>query len=313
MPPSTTDLETLLERLATSERPGAVQLTVLSDLGRAEGAVLRARWPSLPVEMRRSVLERSLELAEDNVDLDFAGLVRVAISDEDADVRRMAVLAGWENRSTALAGLYAQMLRSDPDEGVRAAVAEALAGFVLDRELGRFDTAAGDLLVSQLKEVWEARDESVDVRARALESLGPRSLPWVDIAITDAYYEADSRLRLAAVRAMGASANERWLEFLEETATSEDPEMRFQTANAIGLIGSEAGIEQLKDLLADEDDEVVIAAISALGAIGGEEAVEVLQRIDADEEGPIADAIEEAIEDARYHEDKDVLASRIGL
>ena len=78
-------------------------------------------------------------------------------------------------RSRGLGDVYKrQMLRSDPDEGVRAAVAEALAGFVLDRELGRFDTAAGDLLVSQLKEVWEARDESVDVRARALESLGPR-------------------------------------------------------------------------------------------------------------------------------------------
>ncbi|MGD9935626.1 MAG: HEAT repeat domain-containing protein, partial [Dehalococcoidia bacterium] len=109
------------------------------------------------------------------------------------------------------------------------------------------------------------------------------------------------------------SANERWLEFLEETATSEDPDLRFQTANAIGLIGSEAGIEQVKDLLADEDIEVVIAAVGALGAIGGDEAIEVLQRLDEGEEGPIADAIEEAIEDARYHEDKDLLASRIGL
>ncbi|MGE0569506.1 MAG: HEAT repeat domain-containing protein [Dehalococcoidia bacterium] len=313
MPPSTSDLEALLARLAAGERPGSVQLTLLSDLGRPEVAFLRERWPALPVEARRSALERSLELAEDNVDLDFAGLVRVAVADDDSEVRRMAVLAGWENRSPALAEQYSELLRSDPAEAVRAAAAETLAGFVLDREVGRFDAAAGDALVERLKEAWEDPEESVDVRARALESLGPRSLPWVDTAISDAYYGDDPRMRLAAVRAMGASANERWLEFLEETATSEDPELRFQTANAIGLIGSEAGIEQVKDLLADEDIEVVIAAVGALGAIGGDEAIEVLQRLDEGEEGPIADAIEEAIEDARYHEDKDLLASRIGL
>ncbi len=313
MAPSTSDLETLLERLAAGERPGATQLTLLSDMGRTEVSVLRERWPGLPVEARRSALERTVELAEDNVDLDFAGLVRVAIDDDDGDVRRMAVLAGWENRSITLAEHLGRLLRSDPDETVRAAAAEALAGFVLDRELGRFDTAAGDALIERLQDAWEEDGESVDVRARALESLGPRSLPWVDTAISDAYFGDDPRIRLAAVRAMGASANERWLEFLEETATSEDPELRFQTANAIGLIGSEAGIEQLKDLLADEDIEVVLAAIGALGAIGGDEAIEVLQRLDKGEDGPIAAAIEEAIEDARYHEDKDLLASRIGL
>ena len=313
MPPSTSDLEALLARLAAGDRPGSVQLTLLSDLGRSEAAFLRERWPALPVEARRSALERSIELAEDNVDLDFAGLVRVAVSDDDSEVRRMAVLAGWENRSAPLAEQFGRLLRSDPEESVRAAAAETLAGFVLDRELGRFDTAAGDALIERLQEAWEDLDESADVRARALESLGPRSLPWVDTAISDAYYGDDPRIRLAAVRAMGASASERWLEFLEETATSEDPEVRFQTANAIGLIGSEAGIEQLKDLLADEDIEVVLAAVGALGAIGGDEAIDVLQRLDEGEEGPIADAIEEALEDARYHEDKDLLASRIGL
>lgn len=313
MPSSANELEALLGRLAAGDRPASAQLTLLSDLSKSETAMVGERWPLLPVEARRSALERMIELAEDNVDLDYSALGRIALNDEDSEVRRMAILANWENRSPALAARLSGLLRSDPAESVRAAAAETLAGFVLDAELGRLDQAVGDALVASLRQAWDDAAESADVRARALESLGPRSLAWVETAISDAYYGEDPRVRLAAVRAMGASANERWLEYLEETATADDPEFRFQTANAIGLIGSEAGIEQLKDLLADEDIEVVLAAIGALGAIGGDDAIEVLQRIEADEEDPVSNAIEEALEDARYHQDKDLLTSRIGL
>ena len=304
----------LLDSLDEGTRPSAVRLARLSDLGREEFIELQTRWPGIPSDLREELVARADELAEDNVDLDFTGLVHVAMADPLPSVRRRAIEAAWESRGRETASQLRALLTNDEDESVRAAAATGLEPFVLATELGEFDAEAGNRVVEALRTAWSNADESMDVRARAVESLGARSLPWVTTVITDAYYAEDARLRVAAVRAMGDSAQENWLEYLEETATSDDPEMRYETAAALGLIGSEAGIEILADMLNDDDPEVLSAVISALGMIGGEDAVDHLSRIDVDESDALAEAIEEALEAARYADDQpDLLRSRIGL
>ena len=275
-------LAALLDDLAAGERPSAVDLTLLSSIDREDLGRLSAAWSSVPLDLREDVLVRTTELAEDNVDLDFAGLARLALEDADATVRRRAVEALWENEDRVTAARLTALVGDDPDETVRAAAALALGAFVLLTELGQFDPVTGERAVEALRERATDLDESVDVRGRAIESLGARSLPWIETIITDAYYAEDGRLQMAAIRGMGASAQERWFEYLEEAAVSDDPEVRFEVAQAYGAIGSEDATEMLSDMLGDEDRQVVIAALVSLGDIGGEGAVEVLDRFTAE-------------------------------
>jgi HEAT repeat protein len=309
------ELLRLLDAMARGAQPSAVQLTLLSDLGSEDAAELAAAWLRIPGELREQVVERAAALAEDNVDLDFSALVNVALADPVAAVRRSAVEAAWESRSRQTARLLRNLLESDDDESVRAAAATAMQPYVLATELGEFDPAEGARVVETLKTAWGRSDESLDVRARALESLGALSAPWVTTLINDAYYDGDRRMRVAAVRAMGESASEAWLEYLEETAASDDPELRYETAVALATIGSEAATDVLADLLRDDDPEVVAAAVAGLGQVGGDDAVRHLLDLQPTAEGMLAEAIEEALEAARYADAAplDLLRSRIGL
>ncbi|MCC7366355.1 MAG: HEAT repeat domain-containing protein [Dehalococcoidia bacterium] len=277
MTSSPRQLTTLLESLTTGHQPLAAELTLFSDLDREETEQLRAAWPRIPAGTREQIVVRATELAEDNVDLDFDRLAGVALDDPDATIRRHAVASTWESSDRAIGRRLTGLLQDDPDEQVRADAASALGGFVLQRELEALNAAEGDAIVDALRAVAKNPAEPVDVRAGAVESLGFRSLPWVATLINDAYYDDDRRLRVAAMVAMGRSADISWLDLLDDDARSDDPEFRFHAASAFGAIGSEDAVDTLAELLEDEDTEVLLAALLALGEIGGAEAVRYLE------------------------------------
>ncbi len=312
-----TELLQLLHALQHGTHPSAVQITYFSDLSREDAAELVDHWHRITSDLRQEIIERATALAEDNVDLDFTELAHVALGDEVPEIRELAVDCVWESHDRETARLLRGLL-NDEQESVRAAAATGLAPFALASELGELDPAEGSDVTEALRTLAQREGESVDVRARAIESLGCLSLPWVAGVITDAYYADDERLRMAAVRAMGLSATEDWLEYLEETALSEDPALRYETALSLGAIGSEAGIEMLGDMLTDEDAEVLGAAVIALGQIGGEDAenhlLGLLHSVDEEDE-VFREAIEDALEAARYADGRepDLLRTRIGL
>jgi len=298
MPPtSSRDLGALLGVLESGGSAKAAQLVALSDLDTDEVRQLHERWERMPVAVRRSLVKRTTELADDNLELDFSQLARVVLGDPDAEVRRLGVDALWESTDRHVADDLVRLLGEDSDEGVRAAAADGLLGYALLREGGEFNEAQGDRIVAALRRAAEG-DESVAVRAKAVQSLGPRSLPWVDTLITDAYYHDDRRLCLGAVKAMGASASERWLEYLFEQLHSDEPEFRYAAVDACGVIGSEEAAGAVAELLDDPDVDVVRAAMSALGEIGGHEALrnlrEFQRRVPEGLEEALADAIEAA-------------------
>lgn len=257
---------------------------MFSELEGGDLAEVREKWRQLSAVSRAELLVRARLLAEDKVDLDFAALARIALDDTEPEVRRCAIAALWENGDRETARKLVGLLESDSDDQVRSDAAGALGRFVLQREFDAFDQQVGDTLVEALRRTADDAMEPVGIRAHALQSVAYRSLPWVDTLITNAYYHDDRALRLAAIHAMGRSANEKWLEYLEEDARSDDPEVRLEAATAFGGIASEEGVDTLAELLEDEDREVVIAAIAALGETGGEEAVRYLNEFA--EEGP---------------------------
>ncbi len=277
MPPvPTRELTRLLERLTAGARPGSAELTLLADLSRDDASTVKGAWPRIPAESRAEVLVRAAELAEDNIDLDFTGLACIGLGDEYPDVRARAADALWESTDRGVASLLRARL-DDEDTEVRSAAASSLRQFVALRELDEFDPAEGDAVVDALRARAEDPGEDEEVRARAIEALGARSLPWVSELIASAYDSDERQLRLAAIHAMGDSADARWLDYLHEQFYADDAEFRFEAVMAAGGIASEDSVEPVSELLGDDDSEVVIAAIEALGEIGGEAAVEALE------------------------------------
>jgi HEAT repeat protein len=294
MAPGFREIDALLDSLAAGETTAASELTVLSDMTTQEAQHLREVWDRLSSSSKIALLARTTVLADDNVDLDFTQLARVALGDPAGEVRALAAEALWESTDRHVGADLTRLLRTDPDASVRASAAGSLRQFVLLRELGEFNTEQGDEIVAALKASMQEGENSLEVRVSALEALGPRSLPWVSALISQAYYDDAREMRLAAVAAMGASADEQWLEYLFEQLQSDDPEFRFKAATALGLIAAEEAVEPLAEVLDDDDSEVQLAAVTALGEVGGPAALRHLR----DFRGRVPDGLEEALEEA---------------
>lgn len=291
-------LTALLGSLANGVEPTAADLTVLSGLDTADIPEVAAAWGNIPTHLRQYVIDFGVVLAESTIDLEFHALACCALGDAEPAVRRSAIAALWEDDSGATAARIATLLRDDESDQVRAQAADSLRTRVQNIELGAIGGANADTVIDALRGAATDPSEPVDVRANAVESLGYRSLPWVETLINDAYYSEDRRLHLAGIVAMGNSAEEKWVEYLEEDLASDDAEVRGYAAAALAEIASEEAVDTLARALDDEDLEVQLAVIAALGEIGGDEAIGYLT--DFAEEAPeelqrvIADAIENA-------------------
>ena len=153
-----------------------------------------------------------------------------------------------------------------------------------------------------MRAVISKRDEIDEVRARALEAIGVRDEAWVRQAISEAYESGVRRMKVAAVHAMGRSAEPRWLPLLLRELNHEEPEVRYEAATALGALGEESAVPHLVRALSDADEEARGAAITALGEIGGRDAKEAL--LELSREG--SEAEKEAALEALAHIDFEV-------
>lgn len=286
----------LLESLVAGIEATPEQIPALSDLERAAALEVSRVWPDIDPEIRASLLSQAIELSIDDVTVDFTALGQVGLADPDPEVRRLAVEALWESEDSLVGERILGMLRTEPDMNVRIALAASLRPFVLLREFDQIDPRHGEVMIAELTAIARSQTEPPELRAVAIESLGARSLPDIARLIEAAYDDDDSRIQIAAIRAMGTSADERWVEYLTERMRSADPDFREEAAIAAGSISSEDAVEGLVELLDDEVPEVVLAAIGALGDIGGEEALRLLEEMSRDAPEEFAEAIAASLE-----------------
>ncbi len=272
--------------------PSEPMVVALSDLGRNEAAAVASRWTALPILPRTAAMTIAAALSHSRVDLDFVRLANIVLR-EDTPIAQRAALAALDGRGgSEIARRIAEVLAAAQDEQLQSAAAEAAAPYVLQLELGELEDE-GEPLVEALRSIASSSG-STDVQAHAIRSLGALSREWVEELIRDAFYSEDQVLRLAAIDAMGNSANIDWFEYLEETLSAEDPAFRVAVARAFAAIGDEAGSDSVAELLVDDEHEVVAAAIAALGEIGGEDAVQHLEnfrrRVPEELEGDLEEA-----------------------
>ena len=272
-------------------------LAELSELKPRELALLAQAWDSTAQQRRREVVSRLAELADSNIELSFHGIFRHCLSDDDAEVREEAVRGLWECEDGSLADTFIFLMEQDSSEAVRAEAARALGRFALLTEYGALAREYAHLIAGALLNMVRDTSQPVDLRGAALEAVAPLSLSQVETVITDSYRNDDDRIRMSALRAMGASCDPSWLPALFRELYSSDSDMRREAAAALGAIEDEASVSQLAELVYDEDVEVRLATIRALGNIGSTEATECLKLCLDDPDEAVSRAAEEILDE----------------
>lgn len=294
-------IERLLADLGDASRSiESINLLNLSDIPGDEWTQFEAGWPALPAERRREVMARLGEIAEDNFQVDFEPVARLAIDDEDAGVRAAAIRNLWESEDQTLIAPLLVRLARDADARVRAAAASTLGHFVYLGEVEGIPARFARRVEDALLEAIRGPDE-VEVRRRAVEAIGFASRPEVPAIIRQAYEDPDEAMRVSAVFAMGRSLDaETWGATVMRELENPDPEFRFQAARAAGELELRSAVPALASLINDADAEVQEAAIWALGQIGGEAARAALHRRLDGARGETLRNIEAALENADF-------------
>lgn len=294
------DLEALAD---PDERPTATQLSRLSDLDAEDVRGLTDVWTDMAPSRRLNIVMEITELAVDNVDLNFNQVFKVALSDEEGQVRAAALRGLYEYEKRDLIPELARLLREDPDTEVRREAAIALGRYALEAELGNLRDSDASMIREALIESAEDTEEDERVRARAIEALGAISGEETENLIESIYDEDSLWLKVGAVDAMGRSCNEIWLPVVLREMENRAPEMRHAAAFAAGQIAEELAIEPLKRAaVQDPDREVQLAAIHALGEIAGARARVALQSILYEGDDSLHEAVQEALTEVAFNE-----------
>jgi len=114
----------------------AARLSRLSQLDEEERVLFLEAWSTFSAKRRRQVIRLLVDLAEDNVELNFDDIFLSSLSDSDARVRADAIRGLWEYDNRDLIEPLINLLSVDGDTDVRAEAALALGRFVLQWEFG---------------------------------------------------------------------------------------------------------------------------------------------------------------------------------
>jgi len=276
-------------------------LFALSDLSRQNAELVRQEWLTIPVDRRRTIIRQLVDLANDDLDWHLGRILRLALEeDSDPQVRQLAIEGLWEDAGSDLIGPLTQVMRTDPNPGVRAAAAAALGPFVLAGELDELDAALAMRVEESLLSVLNNSNEQVSVQARALESIAYSGEAGVRQLIEDAYYSPHEELRVSSLVAMGRSADVHWRSYARAELLNPSPAMRAEAAQACGELEAKSALNDLLELLLDEEPSVRLAVIFALGRIGGKKARDALRIISDSGEPDEVEAADEALDELNF-------------
>jgi HEAT repeat protein len=294
-------ITTYIQEIGAREHKLAMRdLKPLSGLDLADREAFWQAWRAITPGRRDEIAHAMVELAEDNVDLDFGAALFWMLDDQDAGVRAAAIEGLWEDLSSRVMRRLMVLLRDDPTPDVRAGAALALSRFAYQSALGELADAETAALRAALVGAILDQDQPLDVRRRALESAGYfADAPDVQHEIELAYDSDEQLLRESALVAMGRSMLPRWLPTIGAALGHISPALRYEAARAAGEMAEDARalVPRLVQLLGDGDSEVALAAIWALGQIGGEPARRALQRARKSSDETRSQAASEALEE----------------
>ncbi len=282
------------------EMPQAVDFKQFSGLLEKDMQRLTTAWPGLPVATRRELVHTWNTLAEEDFELDFSAVFRMAMRDQDEAVRAAAISGLFEDEDIRLVPQLVEIMERDTAAPVRAAAARTLAHFVLLGELNKIRPRYFDVTCAALIAAYNNPDEDLDVRRRALEALGYTSIAGVPAMIEAAYAHSEERMRVSAVLAMGRSADKRWAKIAYRELFNPLPEMRYEATRACGELSLSEAVPALVELAEDVNLNIQLMALWALGQIGGKQAQRVLEEHTQSDNPDLRQAAHDALEELEF-------------
>ena len=140
-----------------------------------------------------------------------------------------------------------------------------------------------------LETIYQSTEE-IDVRRRAIESIGYSGDSRVSKIIEAAYYDENIKMRVSAIFAMGRNADMRWIPQVVAELDSNQAELRFEAARACGELEAKAEM-----------------AIWALGRIGGDVARAALEACLESDSEALALAAEDSLDELNLFDDNLIL------
>lgn len=297
------EFEQVLAHLRDNEQIfPSTDLYLFSNLSRNDGAALENAWPQVALERRQNLMQDLGEIGEANHEVNFDDVYRIALGDEDGDVRAAAIQNLWESEDPDLMAPFIEILQRDPAVNVRAAAASALGRYIYLGEIEEIPVAQAKRVEEVLLAVHRGADE-LEVRRRALEGLAFSSQPEVAELIEQAHRSPEHLMQVSAVFAMGRSADQRWSAEVTKELDNNDPQIRFEATRAVGELEIQSAVPELARIAEDGDAQVREAAIWSLGQVGGDEARQILTDLLEEAGDDEHDFIEEALENLVFHDD----------
>ncbi|MFC1861335.1 HEAT repeat domain-containing protein [Chloroflexota bacterium] len=271
------------------------KLAELSDMDSEGLRLFSHAWTQIEQGRRQLIINRLVELCEDNAELNFDAIFTVCLNDEEAEVRSKAIEGLWENEEPSLIAPLISLLYEDSSVEVQEAAAIALSKFTMLAELGDLRPTYADTLMKALICALNEKDWTVKVQRRVLEAVAPFNQPQVRTSIIKAYNSNNTDLKTSAIYAMGKNCDPSWIPTLINELSSVNNEIRYEAAHACGEIGEEETVPPLMELIDDPDINIQLAAIQSLGKIGGAKAKNILEDC---VKNPSSDVVSQAIEQA---------------
>jgi len=247
-----------------------INLNRLSDINQEYLADLHQVWGEIHVERRRALIEDLEQLTESNHLLTFEPIFRLALKDEDDQVRFFAIRAIEVFDTDDLIPFFLSVLDKEKNDDVRAVTASVLGKYIYRGELDKIDPEIKKNTEDKLLEILNG-DHPLEIQQRALEAISYSSREEVKDHILKAYQSEMEDWIASAVFAMGRSFDHQYSEMAFDKLQHTSPKVRLEAVRACGELTVEDAVPTILDLLDDLPD-IRGAAIWALSQIGGEEA-----------------------------------------
>lgn len=269
----------------------------LSDLPVDVARELRPRWAALDREQRLRLVQQMVHDAQNEIGHNFDRALAIAMDDEDATVREVAIEGLWETSSAHIFSQLINHAQDEPSPRVRSALARVLGQILAESRAGnRLDER--QQACCALLGAFAREDDDYTVRNEALAAFAYCQPEDIGDLIRSALESEEYERVQAALKAIGRSDASQWKRELERALEDDDEEIRAEAATAIGLSGDDRFLAALIPIATEDHDEPQIAAITALGEIGGPLAIRHLSNLQESDDEAVREAAQEALDAA---------------
>jgi HEAT repeat protein len=163
-------VEALLAHLKDEATPLSIpRLYWLSDLSEEELEQVARVWLTLSTARRRAIMSHLVDISEENTEVDFGRIFRMALSDPDPELRALAIDGLWyEDQDLQLMRRFFELFEKDPSVEVRARAAIGLGRYLFNAcIMEQIPLSAVRPAIEALRQAFYNPEEPLEVRRRA--------------------------------------------------------------------------------------------------------------------------------------------------